>query len=37
MPGIAHASLQQKNYMIMLHILYSFFTQPETIYSTYKP
>ena len=37
MPGIAHASLQQKNYMIALHILLSFFTQPEPIYSTYKP
>ena len=37
MPGIAHASLQQKNYMIALHILHSFFTQPEPIYSTYKP
>jgi len=28
--------LQQKNYMIALHILHSFFTQPEPIYSTYK-
>jgi len=36
MPGIAHASLQQKNYMIALHILHSFFSQPEPIYSTYK-
>ena len=36
MPGIAHASLQQKNYMIMLHILHSFFTQPDPVYSTYK-
>ena len=36
MPGIAHASLQQKNYMIALHILHSFFTQPDPIYSTYK-
>ena len=35
--GIAHASLHQKNYMIALHILHSFFTQPEPIYSTYKP
>jgi pimeloyl-ACP methyl ester carboxylesterase len=32
MPGIAHASFQQKNYMIALHILLSFFTQPEPIY-----
>jgi pimeloyl-ACP methyl ester carboxylesterase len=37
MPGIAHASIQQKNYMIALHILHSFFTQPDPIYSTYKP
>jgi pimeloyl-ACP methyl ester carboxylesterase len=37
MPGIAHASLQQKNYMIALHIMHSFFTQPEPVYSTYKP
>ncbi|MBM3527352.1 MAG: alpha/beta hydrolase [Alphaproteobacteria bacterium] len=36
MPGIAHASLQQKNYMIALHIMHAFFTQPEPIYSTYK-
>ena len=32
MPGIAHASFQQKNYMICYHILLSFFTQPEPIY-----
>jgi pimeloyl-ACP methyl ester carboxylesterase len=37
MPGIAHASLQQKNYMIALHIMHCFFTQPEPIYRTYKP
>jgi pimeloyl-ACP methyl ester carboxylesterase len=36
MPGIAHASLQQKNYMLVLHIMHSFFSQPEPIYSTYK-
>jgi pimeloyl-ACP methyl ester carboxylesterase len=36
MPGIAHASFQQKNYMIAYHILLSFFTQPEPIYSTFK-
>ena len=36
MPGIAHASLQQKNYMIALHIMHSFFTQPEPVYSTYQ-
>jgi pimeloyl-ACP methyl ester carboxylesterase len=32
MPGIAHASFQQKNYQIPLHILHAFFTQPEPIY-----
>ena len=32
MPGIAHASFQQKNYMLVYHILASFFTQPEPIY-----
>jgi pimeloyl-ACP methyl ester carboxylesterase len=32
MPGIAHASLQQKNYAIVYHILLSFFTQPEPVY-----
>jgi pimeloyl-ACP methyl ester carboxylesterase len=32
MPGIAHASLQQKNYAIMYHILLSFFSQPEPVY-----
>jgi pimeloyl-ACP methyl ester carboxylesterase len=37
MPGIAHASLQQKNYMIALHLMHAFFTQPEPIYRTYKP
>jgi pimeloyl-ACP methyl ester carboxylesterase len=37
MPGIAHASFQQKNYQIAYHILLSFFTQPEPVYSTYKP
>lgn len=32
MPGIAHASLQQKNYAIVHHILLSFFTQPDPVY-----
>jgi pimeloyl-ACP methyl ester carboxylesterase len=32
MPGIAHASFHQKNYMLVYHILLSFFTQPEPIY-----
>jgi pimeloyl-ACP methyl ester carboxylesterase len=32
MPGIAHASFQQKNYALVYHILLSFFTQPEPVY-----
>jgi pimeloyl-ACP methyl ester carboxylesterase len=32
MPGISHASFQQKNYMLVYHILMSFFAQPEPVY-----
>ena len=32
MPGIAHASFHQKNYMICYHALLSFFSQPAPIY-----
>ena len=32
MPGIAHASFQQKNYRLVFHILLSFLTQPEPVY-----
>jgi len=32
MPGIAHASLQQKNYRIVHHILHGFFSQPAPVY-----
>jgi pimeloyl-ACP methyl ester carboxylesterase len=32
MPGISHASFQQKNYRIVYHILESFFTQPAAVY-----
>ncbi|HEY9279996.1 MAG TPA: alpha/beta fold hydrolase [Eoetvoesiella sp.] len=32
MPGIAHASFQQKNYMMVYHILYSFLAQPAPVY-----
>jgi len=32
MPGISHASFQQKNYALVYHILWSFFTQPEPLY-----
>ncbi|HET9903642.1 MAG TPA: alpha/beta fold hydrolase [Xanthobacteraceae bacterium] len=33
MAGISHASLQQKNYEIVHHILLSFFTQPQPRYT----
>ena len=32
MPGISHASFQQKNYMLVYHILLSFFSQPAPLY-----
>ena len=32
MPGISHASFQQKNYRVVYHILHSFLTQPEPVY-----
>jgi len=32
MPGISHASFQQKNYMLVYHILLSFFSQPAPVY-----
>jgi pimeloyl-ACP methyl ester carboxylesterase len=32
MPGIAHASFQQKNYALVYHLLLSFFSQPDPIY-----
>jgi len=32
MPSISHASFQQKNYALVYHILWSFFTQPAPIY-----
>ena len=32
MPGIAHASFQQKNYLLVYHILWSFFAQPAPVY-----
>jgi pimeloyl-ACP methyl ester carboxylesterase len=32
MPGISHASFQQKNYRLVYHILYSFFSQPDPVY-----
>jgi pimeloyl-ACP methyl ester carboxylesterase len=32
MPGISHASFQQKNYALVYHILWSFFSQPAPIF-----
>jgi len=32
MPGIAHASLQEKNVKIVLHTMEDFFSQPAQIY-----
>jgi pimeloyl-ACP methyl ester carboxylesterase len=32
MPGISHASFQQKNYLVVYHILASFFEQPAPVY-----
>lgn len=33
MRGISHASFQQKNYMLVYHILRAFFTQPAPVYT----
>ena len=33
MPGIAHASFQQKNYLTAYHILHGFFSQPDPVYT----
>jgi len=32
MPGISHASFQQKNYLMVYHILHSFYAQPKPLY-----
>ena len=32
MPGVSHASFQGWNYQLCLHILLSFFSQPEPVY-----
>jgi pimeloyl-ACP methyl ester carboxylesterase len=32
MPGISHASFQQKNYLMVFHILHAFFSQPKPAY-----
>jgi pimeloyl-ACP methyl ester carboxylesterase len=33
MSGISHTSFQQINYLMVYHILYAFFSQPEAIYT----
>jgi pimeloyl-ACP methyl ester carboxylesterase len=33
MPGISHASFQQKNYRLVYHILHAFFTEPAPVYT----
>lgn len=33
MPGISHASFQQKNYLLVYDILYAFFTQASPVYN----
>lgn len=32
MAGISHASFQQKNYLMVYHMILSFFTQPDPVY-----
>jgi hypothetical protein len=32
MPGISHASFQQKNYLLVYHVLHGFFAQPSPLY-----
>lgn len=32
LPGIAHASFQQKNHLFVYHVLHGFFSQPELVY-----
>ena len=32
MAGISHASFQQKNYLMVYHILHGYFTQPAPVY-----
>ncbi len=32
MAGISHASFQQKNYLMVYHILHAYFTQPQPVY-----
>jgi pimeloyl-ACP methyl ester carboxylesterase len=32
MQGISHASFQQKNYMLVYHLLHAFYSEPEPVY-----
>lgn len=32
MPGFAHASFQEKNYLLAYHVFHAFFSQPEPVY-----
>ena len=32
MQGISHASFQQKNYLLVYHLLHGFYTEPEPVY-----
>jgi alpha-beta hydrolase superfamily lysophospholipase len=32
MPGISHASFQQKNYLMVYHLLHAWFSRPEPVY-----
>jgi hypothetical protein len=33
MPGIAHASFTQKNFLLVYQILHAFFSRPSTVYA----
>ena len=33
MPGISHASFQQKNYLMVYHLLHAWFTRPDPVYA----
>jgi pimeloyl-ACP methyl ester carboxylesterase len=37
MPGISHASFQQKNYLLVYHILHAFFSRPAPEYVAGEP
>ena len=37
MPGISHASFQQKNYLLVYHILHAFFSRPAPAYVAGEP